>query len=96
MFGDGELWLDEVIFVLTNGKDDPVICDASECGLYIAFKHVKAGFSIKHTNLREALETYADHRVEAWNNLIARQLRSMKVMNKTAKDLIQVLEHKIF
>ena len=93
MFGDGQLWLDEVVFVLSRDKDDdPVICDASECGMYIASKHVKAGFLAKHVTLREALETYADYEIEAWNNLIARQLKDLGVMNKTAKDLIQKLE----
>jgi len=93
MFGDGQLWLDEVVFVLTRDeRDDPVVCDASECGMHIASKHIRAGFSAKRTTLREALEAYADHKIEAWNNAIARQLRALDVMNKTAKELIQKLE----
>jgi len=92
MFGDGQLWLDETVFVLTKDKDeDPVICDASECGMYIASKHAKAGFLAKRVTLREALETYADYEIEAWNNLIARQLKTLGVMKKTAKDLLQRL-----
>ena len=94
MFGDGELWLDEMVFVLTRDEgDDPVVCDASECGMHIASKHIRAGFSVKQTTLKEALETYADYKIEAWNNVIARQLRTLGVMNKTAKELIQKLEN---
>ena len=93
MFGDGQLWLDEPVFVLTKNKDDyPVICDASECGMYIASKHAKAGFSVKRATLKEVLDTYADYEVEAWNNLIARQLKDLGVVKKTAKELMQKLE----
>jgi len=93
MFGDGQLWLDEVVFVLTRDEgDDPVICDASECGMYMASKHVKAGFRVKRATLKEVLDTYADYEVEAWNNLIARQLKDLGVMKKTAKELMQKLE----
>jgi len=93
MFGDGSLWLEEPVFVLTRNKDDdPIICDTSECGMYIASKHAKAGFLAKRVTLREALETYADYDIEAWNNLIARQLKDLSIMKKTAKELLQKLE----
>ena len=93
MFGDGQLRLDEVVFILARDGNDPVVCDASECGMYIASKHVRDGFSVKRATLREALEAYADYEIEAWNNAIARQIRSLGVMNKPAKELMQRLEN---
>jgi len=95
LFGDGELWLDEIVMVLTKEGHDPVVCDTSECGGYIANKHVKAGFTIKRTTLREALLSYPDYKVEAWNNRIASQLRRLGVHGSEAKMLLQKLERSI-
>ena len=91
MFGDGELWLDERVIVLTKDGYDPVICDYSECGCYIAHKHALAGFTASSTTLREALRRFNDHSIEAWNNGIARHLRRLGV--KTTRELLERLEH---
>lgn len=93
LFGDGKLWLNGIVMVLTKEGHDTVICDTSECGGYIANKHVKAGFTVRRTTLREALRSYPDHKVEAWNNGIASQLRRLRVHGCEAKTLLQKLEN---
>ena len=92
MFGDGQLWLGARVMLLEKPGCNPVVCDFSECGLYIATKHVDCGFTVYDTTLEKVLLRYPDLEIVAWNNHIARQLHTWNLINKPAAQLLQKLK----
>ena len=92
MFGDAQLYLGARVMLLEKPGCNPVVCDFSECGMYIAGKHARDGFTVQHTTLEQALSKYAHYELVAWNNYIARQLHTWNLINKPAAQLLQKLK----
>ncbi|GEM_PF-2567217 len=88
-FGDAPpTWLEPVI-VFEEG-DALVICDFTECGLYIASKYMRRGYRWREERLVDALEGLDPSTpVRAYNNGKALWMRRMEV--ETVGDLIRAL-----
>jgi hypothetical protein len=78
-FGDSQLYMDTPVIWFS---DEHVVCDYSECGLYIASKHMDNGNSFVEITLKELFDKY-----ELWtpitaeNNGIAKQFIENNIMS---------------
>jgi hypothetical protein len=88
-FGDStQISTNEPIIYFPSAK---VVCDYSECGLYIANKHMSVDKPMEIT-LSELVKMFPDETViEAENNGIANFFRINNI--KTLKDLITYFNH---
>jgi hypothetical protein len=76
-YGDSELRLDDPVIWF---PDEHVICDYTECGLYIAGKHVSAGYKPVEIILKDIFDKYELYTpVHAEGNRIAQQFREYKI-----------------
>ena len=90
-FGDGHLTPNEPLILV---KNDSVVCDYSECGMYIAEKHLKYYGGIpRFTRLNKFISSFigkydlSEIRVIAYNNGIATFFREHNI--RTLKDLAE-------
>ena len=87
-YGDAEPFPEEVVIHFPTER---VVCDYTECGMYIASKHVRIR-KVKgvRTTLKDLLNTLEDETpVEAWNNGIVAYFRRYRI--KTVGDLKRAL-----
>jgi len=92
-FGDAELTANEPLIYFPNAK---VACDFTECGLYIASKHLDTDKPV-YTTLPRLISllsaVYSTVRVVAWNNGIARFFKRENI--KTLEDLANYFSEKL-
>ena len=87
-FGDSVLSVNDSIIYFPSAK---VVCDYSECGLYIANKHMDIDNPIE-TTLEAVIKMFDPETIiEAENNGIARFFERNNI--KTLKDLIAYFNH---
>jgi hypothetical protein len=90
-FGDSELRPSHPVMVFDHGEYGACVCDWTECGMYIASKHLRNGDKLVEVTVEELFKMFPlDIEVEAWNNGIAWFFRRNNI--KTLKDLYAYFE----